>query len=132
MDITTIVQWEKTLGQFNATAKTNAQLTQQSQAPEGSKRNEPVVRTATVPNKAKVDQNAEAKSLTRMYQVKHPTTIRQEPNFGSESIGKFTAGSRVTIIATRGDWVEVRGDDGSLAGFIRREFVTPVELTQKK
>jgi hypothetical protein len=132
MDITTIVQWEKTLGQFNATAKMNAQLTQQSQAPEGSKRNEPVVRTATVPNKAKVDQNAEAKSLTRMYQVKHPTTIRQEPNFGSESIGKFTAGSRVTIIATRGDWVEVRGDDGSLAGFIRREFVTPVELTQKK
>jgi hypothetical protein len=132
MDITTIVQWEKTLGQFSVTAKTNAQLTQQSQAPEGSKRNESVVRTATVSNKAKVEQNAEAKSPTRMYQVKHPTTIRQEPNFGSESIGKFAAGTRVTIIATHGDWVEVRGDDGSLSGFIRREFVAPVELTQKK
>jgi uncharacterized protein YgiM (DUF1202 family) len=65
-----------------------------------------------------------------MYQVKHPTTIRQEPNFGSESVGKFAAGTRVTIVAARGDWVEVRGDDANLSGFIRREFVA--ELTQKK
>lgn len=132
MDITTIVQWEKTLGQFSANAKANAQVTQQSQAPEGSKRNEPVARTATVSNKAKAEQSAEPKSLTRMYQVKHPTTIRQEPNFGSQSVGKFSAGTRVTIIATFGDWVEVRGDDGNPSGFIRREFVAPVELTQKK
>ena len=67
-----------------------------------------------------------------MYQVKHPTTIRQEPNFESESVGKFTAGTRVTVMATLGDWVEVRGDDANLSGFIRKEFVTPVELTQKK
>ena len=124
MDITTIVQWEKTLGQFSPTAGTNAQLIQQSQSPEGLKRNEPVVRTATV-SKAKVEQNAEAKSLTRMYQVKHPTAVRAEPNFESPALGKFTSGTRVTVIATRGDWVEVRADDGSLAGFIRKEFVTP-------
>jgi hypothetical protein len=129
MDITTIVQWEKTLGQFTAPAKGNTRVTQQSQAPEGSKRNEPIARTAAS-NKAKAEQSAEPKSLTRMYQVKHPTTIRQEPNFGSESVGKFAAGTRVTIVAARGDWVEVRGDDANLSGFIRREFVA--ELTQKK
>ena len=59
MDITTIVQWEKTLGQFSeksAIAKPNAQVTQQSQAPEGSKRNEPPAKTATVSNKAKPEQ----------------------------------------------------------------------------
>jgi Bacterial SH3 domain len=125
MDITTIVQWEKTLGQFSATAKTNAQLTQQTQAPEGAKRNEPVAKTVTVSNKAKAEQNAAAKSLQRMYQVKHPTAVRQEPNFESLALGKFPAGTKVTVIATRGDWVEVRADDGSLAGFIRKEFVTP-------
>ena len=134
MDITTIVQWEKTLGQFNeksAIAKMNPQVTQQSQAPEGLKRSEPVAKTATVPNKAKAEQNLEAKSLPRIFQIKHPTTIRQEPNFASASVGKFTAGTRVTVIATSGDWVEVRADDASLSGFIRKEFVTPVELTQK-
>jgi hypothetical protein len=64
--------------------------------------------------------------------VKFPTTIRQEPNFGSQSIGKFSAGTRITIIALRGDWAEVREDNSSLSGFIRREFLAPVELTQKK
>lgn len=134
MDITTIVQWEKTLGQFSeksAIAKINAQVTQQSQAPEGLKRSEPVAKTAAVSNKAKAEQNSEAKSLPRIFQIKHPTTIRQEPNFASASVGKFTAGTRVTVIATSGDWVEVRADDTGLSGFIRKEFVTPVELTQK-
>ena len=135
MDITTIVQWEKTLGQFNeksTIAKTNAQVTQQSQAPEGLKRSEPIAKTATVPNKAKAEQNLEAKSLPRIFQIKHPTAVRQEPNFESLALGKFPAGTRVTVIATSGDWVEVRADDASLSGFIRKEFVTPVELTQKK
>jgi hypothetical protein len=134
MDITTIVQWEKTLGQFSeklALAKMNTQAILQSQAADGLKRSEPAVKTVPVSNKAKLEQNPEVKSLPRIYQIKHPTTIRQEPNFGSVSIGKFTPGTRVTVIATHGDWVEVRADDTGLAGFIRKEFVTPVELTQK-
>ena len=132
MDITTIVQWEKTLGQFtekSAIAKVNAPAAQQNQASEASKRSEPLAKT--VSNKAKAEPNAEAKLLLRTYQIKHPTTIRQEPNFESASVGKFAPGTKVTVIAAQGDWVEVRADDASLAGFIRREFVTPVELTQK-
>ena len=133
MDITTIVQWEKTLGQFSeklAIAKMNAQAAQQSQAPEASKRREPAAKTAAAA-KAKAEQNPEAKLLPRVYQVKHPTTVRKEPNFASASVGKFTAGTKVTIIDVRGDWVEVRADDDDLTGFIRKEFVASVELTQK-
>jgi hypothetical protein len=133
MDITTIVQWEKTLGQFSeklALAKINTQAIQQSQAPEGVKRSEPIAK-APVPIKAKTEPSPEPKSLTRIYQIKHPTTIRLEPNFGSVSIGKFASGTKVTVIAASGDWVEVRADDAALAGFIRREFVTPIESTQK-
>ncbi|HXV83709.1 MAG TPA: AgmX/PglI C-terminal domain-containing protein [Candidatus Binatia bacterium] len=127
MDITTIVQWEKTLGQLTekaAIAKANTQAIQQRRAQEGSKRSEPVAKTARVPNKAKNEQNTNVKSLPRTYQVKHPTTIREQPDFRSASVGKFAAGSRITIIAARGDWVEVRADDAGRTGFIRREFVT--------
>jgi hypothetical protein len=134
MDITTIVQWEKTLGEFSeksAVAKMSPTAIQQSQTAERLKRSEPVAKTVTASNKPKAEQNPELKSLPRTYQIKHPTTIRQEPNFGSASVGKFTPGARVTVVAAHGDWVEVRADDGGLAGFIRREFVTPVELTQK-
>src|SRR5262244_1864748 len=123
----------KNLGQFGekfALAKMNMQAIQQSQAPEGVKRSEPVAK-ASLPTKAKTEPNPEPKSLSRIYQIKHPTTIRLEPNFESVSIGKFPPGTKVTVIRASGDWVEVRTDDAGLAGFIRREFVTPTELNQK-
>ncbi len=134
MDITTIVQWEKTLGQFSeksVIAKTSTQAIQQAQAQDGSKRSEPVTKTAAVSNKAKVEQNSEVKSLPRVYQIKHPTAVRSEPNFAAPSVGKFIAGTKVTVVSAHGDWVEVRADEAGLGGFIRKEFVTPVELTQK-
>ena len=128
MDITTVVQWEKTLGQFNeksAVAKINTQAAQESQVAEAKKRTAAVAKTAPAASKVKAEQNSETKSLSRLYQIKHPTAVRMEPNFGSTSVGKFTAGTKVTVIAATGDWVEVRADDAGLAGFIRKEFVTP-------
>src|SRR5215475_10016723 len=133
MDITTIVQWEKTLGQFSdklALSKVNTQTIQQNQTPEASKRSEPMVKTAAVVNKAKPEPTPEVRS-PRIFQIKHPTTIREEPNFGSASVGKFTPGTKVTVVTSSGDWVEVRGDDTGLTGFIRKEFVAPIELSQK-
>jgi hypothetical protein len=146
MDITTITQWEKNLGQFSeksAIAKASTPAVSQKHAQEGSKRNEPVgavsqkhnqesskrnepvAKTAPVAAKPKIEPNVNVKPPPRTYQVKHPTTIRQEPDFGSASVGKFAAGTRVTVIAARGDWVEVRADEAGPTGFIRREFVAP-------
>jgi Bacterial SH3 domain len=134
MDITTVVQWEKTLGQFaekSAIAKVSAQPVQESQVAETKKRAAAVVAKAVpATTKVKAEQNLEPKPFS-LYQIKHPTAVRTEPNFGSPSVGKFTAGTKVTVIAASGDWVEVRGDDAGLAGFIRKEFVTPNESTQK-
>jgi hypothetical protein len=136
MDITTVVQWEKTLGQFSeksTMAKVNTQATQEGQLAEAKKRAAATVaRPAAAANKVKSEQSSEPKALPRMYQIKHPTAIREEPTFASASIGKFSVGTKVTVISTRGDWVEVRGDDAGVTGFIRREFVTAVELSQKK
>jgi hypothetical protein len=127
MDITTVVQWEKTLGQFtekSAIAKMNGQAAQESQVAEAKKRTPVVAKTASASSKVKAEQNSEPKSFSRLYQIKHPTAVRAEPNFGSTSVGKFTAGTKVTVITASGDWVEVRADDTGLNGFIRKEFVT--------
>lgn len=133
MDITTIVHWEKTLGQFSeqsAIGTTNAQVTQQSQAQDNPKGRKPVTKTAS--NKARAEQNVEIKPSSRVYQIKYPTAVREEPNFESFSVGKLIAGTKVTVISARGDWVEIRADETGLAGFIRKELVTPVELTQER
>jgi hypothetical protein len=134
MDITTVVQWEKTLGQFtekSVNAKMDGQTAQENQVAEAKKRNAAVAKTVAASSKVKAEQNSEPKSFSRLYQVKHPTAVRMEPNFGSTSVGKFTAGTKVTVVASTGDWVEVQADDAGLTGFIRREFVTPIELSQK-
>ena len=109
----------------------NAQAAQESQVAEAKKGTAEVAKTAPPSSKVKAEQNSEPKPFSRLYQIKHPTAVRTEPNFGSTSVGKFTAGTKVTVIAATGDWVEVRADDAGLAGFIRKEFVAPIELTQK-
>jgi hypothetical protein len=127
MDITTVVEWEKTLGQSGdnpAMAKASTQMIQQSQAVESFKRGDANAKSAPATHKA-------AQESPKIYQVKHPTTIRRGPNFASPSIGKFSIGTRVTFVSGRGDWLEVRADDAT-SGFIRKEFVTPVELAHKK
>jgi hypothetical protein len=135
MDITTVVQWEKTLGQFtdkSVVAKMSAQPAQENQGAEIKKRAAAVVaKSIPASSKVKAEQILEPKPFS-LYQIKHPTAVRTEPNFGSPSVGKFTAGTKVTVIAASGDWVEVRADDARLAGFIRKEFVTQNELPQKK
>jgi hypothetical protein len=133
MDITTVVQWEKTLGQFTdkaVVAKMSAQLAHESQVAETKKRTAVAAKTAPASTKVKAEQILEPKSFSRLRQIKHPTAVRAEPNFESTSVGKFTAGTKVNVIAASGDWVEVRADDTGLAGFIRKEFVTPIELTK--
>jgi len=132
MDITTIVHWEKTLGQFSeksAIDKTNAQVTQQSQTQDNPKGKKPATKTAS--NKARAEQNIEIKPSS-LYQIKYPTAVREEPNFESFAVGKLIVGTKVTVISARGDWVEIRADETGLAGFIRKELVTPVELTQER
>jgi Bacterial SH3 domain len=124
MDIATVVQWEKTLGEFAdnpAIAKASAQTLQQ--AAEGSKRGHAIAKSAAA-HKA-------AQESAKVYMIKHPTAIRREPNFSAPSIGKFAIGTRVTFLSGRGDWLEVRSDD-TTSGFIRKEFVTSVEFAQKK
>ena len=85
MDITTVVQWEKTLGQFtekSVIAKMNAQAAQESQVAEAKKGTAEVAKTAPPSSKVKAEQNSEPKPFSRLYQIKHPTAVRTKPTFG--------------------------------------------------
>lgn len=131
MDITTLVQWEKTVGRFGdkpILTRGNPQTVQKTHGNE-VKRAEPVSKNL---GGNRPTQQPELKSGSKLYQIKHHTAIHKEANFNSPAVGKFTAGTRVTLLSTRSDWLEVRADDASQSGFIRKEFVTAVELAHKK
>ena len=133
MDITTLVQWEKSLAQFgdkNVLAKSTMQAIQQSKSPQRFKPVGTGVKTvAAAPEKAA--PTTAAKSPATLYRIKYATSLRKEPNFTSTSLGKFTIGTKVFLLSSRGEWLEVRSDDSGLSGFIRKEFVTPIEVAQK-
>jgi hypothetical protein len=131
MDITTLIRWEKSLG--NPTEKSVV-----ARPGAISEINQQAKTTVPPPPAAKPAANTEkitpppaAKSDTKEFQIKYATSLRKDPNFTSTSLATFTIGTKVTVITKNGDWLEVRATEHGPTGFIRKEFVTPVDVTRR-
>jgi hypothetical protein len=133
MDITTVVQWEKSLGQF---AGKNTE-TQKYRPPIQQSKTAAAPMAVSVPLKpdwAKSENAApipRAKPVIAAYQIRHATSLRREPNFASSTVAKLPEGMKINMIGERGDWLEVRSDDASLLGFVRKEFVSPFDMARR-
>jgi hypothetical protein len=126
MDITTLVRWEKSLG-------SSSEKPSLARAPgnPGS-----VLQANTAPGSASVSsapasQRSAAKSDGKEFQIKYATLLRREPNFSAPSLTTFTIGTKVIVLRRQGDWLEVRSTANGPTGFIRKEFIAPVEIAHK-
>lgn len=135
MDITTLIRWEKSLGNFADSAAAPRLAVNRLSAPQvkSPERNIPA---ASVANSApvapeKTKPAAPAKSEGREFQIKYATSLRKDPNFSAATLTTFTIGTKVTVLRKQGDWLEVRATQNGPTGFIRKEFVTPVEVVRK-
>lgn len=131
MDITTLLQWEKSL----------AQLDDKSATARGANQNPPIQQAKTVARRrvARASSravNSSARSSARpprsLYRIKYATSLRAEPNFSSRSVTRFTSGTKVALLNHRGDWLEVRAADSGFSGYIRKEFVAPIDVARKQ
>ena len=109
MDITTLVQWEKSLAQ----AGENTTLAR----PSG--------------NAAPMQPAAAARDTAKSFHIKHATSLRKDPNFSSASLASFAVGTKVNVLRRQGDWLEVRSTHNGATGFIRKEFVAAVAVARK-
>jgi TolA-binding protein len=64
------------------------------------------------------DQNL---SPERFYQTVRSTSVFEEPSASSRKVGSISSGSRVRVVGSTGDWLEVRSKQGRPPGFIRRD-----------
>ncbi len=133
MDITTLVQWEKSLAQLEDKAPTTRgtnqnRPAQQAKTVEAARGAQAVTKTTTA---AEGSPRASARNTSSLYQIKYATALRAEPNFTSASLTRFPVGTKVFLLNNRGEWLEVRATDSGYSGYIRKEFVTPVELARK-
>jgi hypothetical protein len=134
MDITTLVEWEKSLAQVEDKSTTTASTTrnraiQPAKKVEAPRTSAPIskpVSTGEAPLRSPV------KTAPSLYQIKYATALRAEPNFTSASVTRITTGTKVALLNNRGDWLEVRAADSGLSGYIRKEFATPVEIVRKQ
>jgi len=110
MDITTLVHWEKSLANLGEKAV-------------------PIQSAVTIVAKAvpaKAVQPAANES-----QVKYSTSLRKEADFSSTSLTTLAAGTKVIVLNKAGDWLEVRAAADGPSGFIRKEFVKPVDVARE-
>lgn len=131
MDITTLVRWEKSLGNFEDKSRlaVSGVSTPQAKSPGVSVPRTASVASSSSPEKAK--PAAPAKTESKEFQIKYATLLRKDPNFTAPSLTSLTIGTKVTVLGKQGDWLEVRANQTGPTGFIRKEFVTPVQVVRK-
>lgn len=126
MDITTVVHWERALTE--STEKPRLTRAAGNVAP-----SQPVkTAQAAAPGTAgQAAQHAAAKTDVKEFQTKYATSLRRDPNFSAPTLITFTIGTKVTVLGRQGDWLEVRSRPNGPTGFIRKEFVTPIEVARQ-
>ena len=55
-----------------------------------------------------------------------PLSIRDNPRFASNSVREVGEDARLSILESRGDWLKIRLADGGPIGFVRKEYVSPI------
>jgi len=132
MDITTLVRWEKSLGNFADKIAAPRLAANVLSAPQIKSSDANVQPSSVANNPAeKPKPSALAKSEGREFQIKYATLLRKDPNFTAASMTSLTIGTKVTVLRRQGDWLEVRANQSGPTGFIRKEFVTPVDVARK-
>lgn len=131
MDLTTLVRWEKSLGDLPGVTGALRLAAAGPAAPlKSTEANTRAAKGASGGNGDKA-MPAAPKPESKEFQVKYATKLRKEPNFSAPSLTTFTIGTRVTVLRKQGDWLEVRAAHDGPSGFIRKEFVTPAEVARR-
>lgn len=56
-----------------------------------------------------------------IYETTRATSVFEEPSRSSRTLATIKQGTRVTVVGSEGEWLEVRSKHGNPPGFIRRE-----------
>jgi hypothetical protein len=59
-----------------------------------------------------------------VYQTIRPTSVYEEPSASSRVLSQINKGTRVNVVRSLGDWLEVRSKSNNPPGFVRRDDVT--------
>ena len=130
MDITTLVRWESFLN--SAIEKVAATHAAKPETVQPAKTTAAVAQPAAVAKPAPVTVKPAPATLVKadgeQGEIKYATLLRKEPNFNAPVLTTLTIGTKVTVIIRGSEWLEVRSHHNGPTGYIRKEFVIPVDV----
>jgi hypothetical protein len=81
------------------------------------------IAVATVAPTAKA--KAQAKALVVVV-ANRPLAMRDNPRYSANSVREVQEATQLSILEHRGDWLKVRSAAGGQVGFVRKEYVSPL------
>ena len=135
MDPDTVVQWERKVRSAQEGETPAGDLRAANKAPISAVGE----RTPTaLPSAPHVIQPSVAKSST-VHLAKPKTeevliavktnrsvAIRENPRFSAKTVHEVDEDTQLSIVETKGDWLKVKIADAGFIGFVRKEFVSPI------
>jgi TonB family protein len=133
MDPHTVVQWERNVRSAQEEEKPAASLRVANKEPTVVERSEASSQSAS----RSAEPNTTKPSTVRLPEPKNEgmlipaktnrsVTIRDNPRFSAKIVHEVDEDTQLKILETRGDWLKVRMVDAGFTGFVRKEFVSPV------
>jgi hypothetical protein len=137
MDPSTAVQWERNIRRTEEQEKIPIVLPILNNSPvsrEARHASKPVPPAADAPQREKIqasplrrqEPQAEKEDLGA-FKTKQSVTLREKPRFSSKSIYEVDRDTELTVLANDGDWLKVRLATANSVGFVRKEFVAPLD-----
>ena len=111
-------------------ASTQQKLTRVGREAERLAASRPTSTTKTSPGAPEPSSAASRAGAARgtaelsVYQTIRPTAVHEEPTASSRIVSKINKGTRVNVVRSLGDWLEVRSKGSNPPGFVRRDDVT--------
>ena len=99
-------------------SKQIASLQAGSDEPTRARRSQRNVSNSRREETRRADQNL---SSERFYQTVRSTSVFEEPSASSRKVGNIANGTKVRVVGSTDDWLEVRSKQGRAPGFIRRD-----------
>ena len=134
MDPETVVEWERKVRSAeedetpvaDPPAATTAASIASQRAPAVS--SEPRAVTPPSPVKAPAAEISKPKAKPVLIAVRtnRSVAIRESPRFSAKTIHEVDEDTQLNIIENEGDWLKVKIADAGFIGFVRKEFVSPI------
>lgn len=86
------------------------------------------LRATNIQKKKTIGKESRPHTALAQYQSQRTVPVRQSASFAAGVVQEIATGTLVSVVEVRGSWAKVEIADRGITGFVRTEFLTPVNL----